>query len=258
MKVVILAGGFGTRISEESHLRPKPMIEIGERPILWHIMKIYSHYGFNDFIICLGYKGYYIKEYFAHYFLHESDITYDFREGNKQIIHNQFAEPWKVTLVNTGVNTMTGGRIKRIQKYVGDETFMLTYGDGVADINLHRLVEFHRRHGKIATVTSTQPLGRFGALEIAEDSTVTGFQEKPKGDGQWINAGFFVCEPNIFNYLDGDEIVFEQTPMRMLAQDQQLVSYRHDGFWQPMDSLRDKNILENLWATGKAPWKLWD
>lgn len=257
MKVVILAGGFGTRISEESHLKPKPMIEIGERPILWHIMKIYSEFGFNDFIICLGYKGYYIKEYFAHYFLHESDITFDFREGNKQIIHNHFNEPWKVTLVNTGLHTMTGGRIKRVQQYVGNEPFMLTYGDGVSDVNIHALIDFHRTNGKTVTVTSIQPMGRFGALEIGDNSTVLGFQEKPKGDGHWINAGFLVCEPEVFNYIQGDEEVFEQNPMQKLVHERELVTYKHAGFWHPMDSLRDKNILENLWATGEAPWKIW-
>ncbi len=258
MKVVILAGGFGTRISEESHLRPKPMIEIGGRPILWHIMKIYSHFGFNDFIICLGYKGYYIKEYFAHYFLHESDITFDFRNGNHQIIHNHKAEPWRVTLVDTGLNTMTGGRVKRIQPYIDNKTFMLTYGDGVGDINIKKLVSFHMNHGKLATVTSTQPSGRFGALKFGNDNHVKSFQEKPEGDGGWINAGFFVMEPEIFNYIEGDSTVLEKGPLENLARDGQLVAYRHRRFWQPMDTLRDKRILEDLWGSGNAPWKIWE
>jgi glucose-1-phosphate cytidylyltransferase len=258
MKVVILAGGLGTRISEESHLKPKPMIEIGERPILWHIMKIYSHFGFNDFIICLGYKGYSIKEYFAHYFLYESDVTFDFKYSNQQIIHSHCAEPWKVTLVNTGVDTMTGGRVKRVQDYVGNETFMLTYGDGVADIDIHKLVAYHQSHGKLATISSTQPSGRFGALNIGEDNRVQDFQEKPKGDGGWINAGFFVLEPTVFNYINGDSTIFEKDPLENLAGDGQLMVYKHTGFWQPMDTIRDKNQLEDLWKAGKAPWKVWD
>jgi glucose-1-phosphate cytidylyltransferase len=258
MKVVILAGGFGTRISEESHLKPKPMIEIGERPILWHIMKMYSHFGFNDFIICLGYKGYYIKEYFAHYFLHECDVTFDFREANEQIIHTHSAEPWKVTLVNTGIDTMTGGRVKRIRPHVGNETFMMTYGDGVSDVDIATLVAFHRSHGKLATVTSVQPGGRFGALDLSEDSHVRGFQEKPSGDGGWINAGFFVLEPRIFDYIEGDHTVFERAPLERLAKDNQLVAYKHFGFWQPMDSLRDKTQLEQIWKSGNARWKVWE
>ena len=257
MKVVILAGGFGTRISEESHLKPKPMIEIGERPILWHIMKIYSQYGFNDFIICLGYKGYYIKEYFAHYFLQESTITFDFRMANQQIIHDHHAEPWKVTLVDTGANTMTGGRVKRIQPYVGNEPFMLTYGDGVSDIDISKLVEFHKTHGKIATITAVQPIGRFGALALAEDSNVQAFQEKPEGDGGWINGGFFVCQPEFFSYLDGDDAVLEKAPLERLVKDEQLAAYRHSGFWQPMDTMREKDNLEKLWNIGTAPWKVW-
>lgn len=257
MKVVILAGGFGTRISEESHLKPKPMIEIGERPILWHIMKMYSTFGFNEFIICLGYKGYSIKEYFAHYFLHESDITFDFSNENERIIHQHSAEPWKVTLVNTGIDTMTGGRVKRIQPYVGNETFMLTYGDGVADVNIKELVAYHNTHGKLATITSTQPSGRFGALNIAEDNLVRGFQEKPKGDGAWINAGFFVMEPKVFDYISDDRTILEKEPLENLASAEELVAYKHDGFWQPMDTLRDKNQLEELWKSGKAPWKVW-
>ena len=257
MKVVILAGGLGTRISEESHLKPKPMIEIGERPILWHIMKTYSYYGFNDFIICLGYKGYSIKEYFAHYFIHESDITFDFRNENERIIHQHSAEPWRVTLVNTGIETMTGGRVKRIQPYVGNETFMLTYGDGVADVNIKELVAYHKTHGKLATVTSTQPSGRFGALNLTGNNLVHGFQEKPKGDGAWINAGFFVMEPEVFDYIADDRTVLEKEPLENLASGEELVAYKHNGFWQPMDTLRDKNHLEELWKSGKAPWKVW-
>ncbi len=256
MKVVILAGGYGTRISEESHLKPKPMIEIGEKPILWHIMKIYSNYGFNDFIICLGYKGYCIKEYFAHYFLHEADVTFDFTDSNAQIIHHHFAEPWKVTLVNTGRDTMTGGRVKRVQPYIQNEPFMLTYGDGVADIDINKLVAFHKSHGKLVTVTSTQPSGRFGALAL-DGNQVTSFQEKPKGDSLWVNVGFFVMEPGIFNYLENDKTILERAPLERIAQEGELITYKHPGFWQPMDTLRDKNLLEELWQTGKAPWKLW-
>ena len=257
MKAVILAGGFGTRISEESHLKPKPMIEIGGKPILWHIMKIYSQYGVNDFIICLGYKGYYIKEYFAHYFLHESDITFDFRDNNKQIIHTQHAEPWKVTLVDTGLNTMTGGRVKRIKDYVNNETFMLTYGDGVSNVNITDLMTFHRNNKKIATVTSVQPEGRFGAMGINEKNEVLGFKEKPKGDTGWINAGFFVLEPAVFDYIEGNETFFEREPLENLSKDNQLIAYKHEGFWQPMDTMRDKTHLEDLWTSGKAPWKTW-
>lgn len=257
MKVVILAGGFGTRISEESHLKPKPMIEIGERPILWHIMKTYSHYGYNDFIICLGYKGYHIKEYFAHYFLHESDVTYDFRNQNERLIHHHSAEPWTVTLVNTGLETMTGGRVKLVREYIGDEPFMLTYGDGVADVDIRALVEYHHQHGKLATVTSIQPTGRFGALDLDSENLVHGFKEKPKGDGAWINGGFFVLEPAVLDYIENDATIFEKEPLEGLAQDGQLVAYKHSGFWQPMDTLRDKNHLENLWKSGIAPWKMW-
>ncbi|WP_312420599.1 glucose-1-phosphate cytidylyltransferase [Anaerospora hongkongensis] len=258
MKVVILAGGFGTRISEESHLKPKPMIEIGGRPILWHIMKTYSHYGFNDFIICLGYKGYCIKEYFAHYFLHEADVTFDFRMSNQQIIHHHLAEPWKVTLVNTGLNSMTGGRVKRVQQYIGNEPFMLTYGDGVSNVDISKLVEFHKTHGKLATVTSVQPSGRFGALELTNDNVVQGFQEKPQGDGGWVNGGFFVLEPDVLDYIEGDSTIFERTPMESLAKGNQLVAYKHTGFWQPMDTMRDKDALEDLWQKNAAPWKLWE
>jgi glucose-1-phosphate cytidylyltransferase len=258
VKVVILAGGFGTRISEESHLNPKPMIEIGGRPILWHIMKIYSHHGFNDFIVCLGYKGYCVKEYFAHYFLHESDITFDFRNGNERIIHQNNAEPWSVTLVNTGLETMTGGRVKRIQPYIGNEPFMLTYGDGVGDVDIRKLVEFHESHGKAATVTSTMPSGRFGSLKFGVGDEVQSFQEKPTGDGGWINAGFFVMQPEVFDYIDGDETILEREPLENLARSGQLVSYRHRGFWHPMDTLRDKNNLEDMLKKKKAPWVLWD
>ncbi|WP_224981781.1 glucose-1-phosphate cytidylyltransferase [Geomonas agri] len=257
MKVVILAGGFGTRISEESHLKPKPMIEIGERPILWHIMKIYSSYGFNDFIICLGYKGYCIKEYFAHYFLHESDVTFDFKNHNERMIHHHSAEPWTVTLANTGLETMTGGRVKRIREYVGNDTFMLTYGDGVSDVDVRKLVAFHKEHGRLATVTSIQPQGRFGALDVTGESRVLGFQEKPKGDGAWINAGFFVLEPEVLDYIAGDDTSLEREPMEKLSQDGELFAYRHTGFWQPMDTLRDKKALEELWKSGNAPWKTW-
>lgn len=258
MKVVILAGGFGTRISEESHLKPKPMIEIGEKPILWHIMKIYSHFGFNDFVICLGYKGYSIKEYFAHYFLHESDVTFDFRNMNERVIHTHSAEPWSVTLVNTGIETMTGGRVKRVKDYVGDDTFLLTYGDGVANVDVASLVDYHKSHGKLATVTSVQPGGRFGAINLDENNRVQGFQEKPKGDGAWINGGFFVMEPGVFDYIDGDATMLEREPLERLAQDDQLVAYKHSGFWQPMDTLRDKMLLEELWKENRAPWKMWD
>lgn len=257
MKAVILAGGFGTRISEESHLKPKPMIEIGGKPILWHIMKIYSSYGINDFIICCGYKGYCIKEYFAHYFLHEADITFDFRNNNEKIVHSQHAEPWKVTLVDTGLKTMTGGRVKRIQDYIDNETFMLTYGDGVSNVNIKELLQYHRLHKKMATLTSVQPDGRFGALGLTYNNEVRAFQEKPKGDGGWINAGFFVLEPQIFNYIDGDTTTFEREPLEAIANENQLIAYKHRGFWQPMDTLRDKNSLEELWNDNKAPWKVW-
>lgn len=257
MKVVILAGGFGTRISEESHLKPKPMIEIGERPILWHIMKIYSSFGFNDFIVCLGYKGFCIKEYFAHYFLHESDVTFDFRSGNERVIHTHSAEPWRVTLVNTGIETMTGGRVKRIEQYLDGQPFMLTYGDGVADINIRELIDYHTQHGKYVTVSSIQPVGRFGALELDNANKVHGFVEKPKGDGAWVNGGFFVLQPEVFRYIKGDTTILEREPLESLARDRQLVAYKHQGFWQPMDTLRDKTYLEDLWKSGEAPWKVW-
>jgi glucose-1-phosphate cytidylyltransferase len=258
MKVVILAGGYGTRISEESQLKPKPMIEIGGRPILWHIMKIYSHYGFDDFIICLGYKGYMIKEYFAHYFLHESDVTFDFSEGNEQTIHGHFAEPWKVTLVDTGLNTMTGGRIKRIQRYNNNETFMLTYGDGVADVNIRKLLAFHKSHGKKVTVTAAQPAGRFGVIDIDKNSTVSNFWEKPKTVASWINGGFFVMEPGIFSSIKDDATIFEKTVLTNIAKEGELKAYKHSGFWQCMDKLSDRALLEELWDSGKAPWKTWN
>jgi len=258
MKVVILAGGFGTRISEESHLKPKPMIEVGGRPILWHIMKGYAEQGFDEFVICLGYKGYAIKEYFAHYFLHESNVTFDFANGNRRVTHDHSAEPWKVTLVDTGLETMTGGRVKRIQPYIGDEPFMLTYGDGVGDVDVKGLAEFHQQHGRLATVTSTQPSGRFGALKINNEGLVQSFQEKPEGDGGWINAGFFVMQPAAFNYIDNDKTILERDPLENLARDGQLMTWKHTGFWQPMDTLRDKNHLEELWESGRAPWKNWE
>jgi len=255
MKVVILAGGYGTRIGEESQLKPKPLIAIGDKPIICHIMSTYSRYGYNDFIICLGYKGYMIKEYFAHYFLHQSDVTFDFSKGNEMTLHNPCQDPWKVTLIDTGKDTMTGGRIKRIQSYVGDAPFMLTYGDGVSSIDIEKLVSYHRAHGKLATITATQPPGRFGALDLGSDDQVRGFQEKPNGDGGWINAGFFVLEPDVFSYLAGDETVFEREPLEQLAQNGQLAAYKHTGFWHPMDTMRDKNYLESLWKSGKAEWK---
>jgi len=257
MKVVLLAGGFGTRISEESHLKPKPMIEIGGRPILWHIMKIYSHFGFNDFVICLGYKGYYIKEYFAHYFLHESDVTFDFRNDSQRIVHHHTAEPWRVTLVDTGIETMTGGRVKRVREYLDNEPFMLTYGDGVGDVNIPQLLEFHKSHGKLATLTSTQPSGKFGALDIAEGNRINSFQEKPRGDGSWINAGYFVMEPAVLDLIEADDTVLEKEPLETLARNGELMAYKHNSFWQPMDTLRDKVHLEEWWKGKSAPWKLW-
>ncbi len=257
MKVVILAGGLGTRLSEETVVRPKPMVEIGGRPILWHIMKIYSHYGFNDFVICLGFKGYMIKEYFSNYFLHMSDVTFDMRTNSMEV-HQQHAEPWKVTLVDTGAGSMTGGRVKRVAPYLENETFMLTYGDGVANVNVDELLRYHKSHGKPATVTSTQPSGRFGALNMGEDGKIHSFQEKPAGDGSWINGGFFVLEPSIIDRIAGDGTIFEKEPLEGLAHDGQLMAYKHAGFWQPMDTLRDKQHLEELWSSGRAPWKIWD
>lgn len=257
MKVVILAGGAGTRLSEETELRPKPMTEIGEKPMLWHIMKIYSHYGFNDFVLCLGYKGYLIKEYFANYFLHQSDVTIDMK-SNRMEVHHKAAEPWKVTLVDTGLNTMTGGRIKRVQKYIGGNTFMLTYGDGVAAIDLRKLAGFHKKRKAFATITAIQPPGRFGAIEMDRRGGVTAFREKPRGDGAWINGGFFVLEPEIFDYIKGgDSSVWEGDPLERLAADGKLAAYAHSGFWKCMDTLRHKIELESLWKSGKAPWKLW-
>ena len=258
MKVVILAGGLGTRISEESHLKPKPMIEVGDAPILWHIMKYYSSYGFNEFIICCGYKGYVIKEYFADYYLHRSDITFDFSDNNKMIVHNNVAEPWKVTVIDTGLNTMTGGRLKRIQKYVGNETCMMTYGDGVSDVDLDALLKFHREHGKVATLTAIQPGGRFGVLDIDDSQTVRQFSEKAKEDGGWINAGFMVLEPEAFSYIEGDQTYFEKEPLENMAKDGNLAAYRHEGFWKCMDTMRDKGMLDELWNKGNAPWKRWE
>lgn len=257
MKAVILAGGFGTRLSEETSLKPKPMVEIGGKPILWHIMNIYSKYGVNDFIICCGYKGYVIKEYFANYYMHMSDLTVDLHSGDIEY-YNCKAEPWKITLIDTGINTMTGGRLKRVKEYVGNKTFMLTYGDGVADVNLDELLEFHKSHGKVATVTAVQPSGRFGALNIDNNSVVNAFMEKPNGDGAWINGGFFVLEPEVFDYIKDDKTIFEREPLEELAKDNKLSAYKHKGFWKPMDTLRDKKELEDLWENGKAPWKLWD
>lgn len=257
MKVVLLAGGLGTRLSEETDIRPKPMVEIGGKPILWHIMKMYSHYGFHDFIICLGYKGYFIKEYFANYFLHQSDVTFDLKENKMKVLDCK-VEPWKITLVDTGLDTMTGGRIKRVREYINAETFMLTYGDGVANVNIHALLEFHKKHGRQATITSVQPSGRFGALQLDDRDNVISFLEKPRGDGAFINGGFFVLEPEVIDYIKGDDTLWEKEPLETLAQENQLVAYRHDGFWKPMDTLRDKTELEILWHSGKAAWKLWE
>jgi glucose-1-phosphate cytidylyltransferase len=255
MKAVILAGGLGTRISEETAIRPKPMVEIGGRPILWHIMKIYSAYGVNEFIICLGYKGYMIKEYFANYFLHMSDITFDMSD-NRMEVHQASAEPWRVTLIDTGDTTMTGGRLKRVMSYVGDEDFCFTYGDGLSNVDISKLISFHKQQGTLATVSAVQPPGRFGALDMKENK-ITGFKEKPDGDGGWINGGFFVLSPRVLSYIEGDAIVWEKNPLEHLAQDGELSAFRHSGFWQPMDTLRDKNYLEELWDSGKAPWKVW-
>lgn len=256
MKVVILAGGYGTRISEESHLKPKPMIPIGGMPILWHIMKCYSYYGINEFIICAGYKQDVIKEWFANYFIHTSDITFDFTSGNEVIVHSKHAEPWKVTVVDTGLDTMTGGRIKRVQKYIGNETFCLTYGDGVCDVNISDLISFHKQEGHIATLTGIQPEGRFGIIEF-NGSKVSAFREKSKDDTGWINGGFMVLEPAVFDYIDGDSCIFEQEPLITLAKEEQLDCYKHDGFWQCMDTLRDKEKLEKMITQGTAPWMYW-
>ena len=257
MKVVLLAGGFGTRISEESHLRPKPMIEIGGKPILWHIMKYYSSFGYNEFIICCGYKQHVIKEWFANYYLHNSDITLDFTKGNEMTVHNNVAEPWKVTMIDTGLNTMTGGRIKRIQPYVGNETFMLTYGDGVSNVDLKALLEFHKKHGKIATMTAVNVGQQFGVLEIDKDGTINKFREKNDSDGGVINAGYMVLNPEIFDYIDGDETVFEKKPLETVAAEGQLKAYMHKGFWKCMDTQRDKEQLEKMIVAGEAPWMVW-
>lgn len=255
MKAVILAGGLGTRISEETHLKPKPMVEIGSRPILWHVMKLYSAHGINDFIICAGYKGYIIKEYFANYFLHMSDVTFDMSQ-NKMEVHQRRSEPWRVTIVDTGEQTMTGGRLRRVREYLDGEAFCFTYGDGVGNIDIRASIEFHRGQGRKATLTGVQPPGRYGALEI-EDSRVVRFQEKPEGDGAWINGGFFVLEPSVIDLVPDDGTVWERQPLETLSSTQQLSVYKHGGFWQPMDTLRDKTHLEDLWASGKAPWKVW-
>jgi glucose-1-phosphate cytidylyltransferase len=255
MKAVILAGGLGTRISEETHLKPKPMIEIGGRPILWHILKIYSAHGINDFVICVGYKGYVIKEYFANYFLHMSDVTFDMK-ANQMEVHQKNAEPWRVTVVDTGEETMTGGRLKRVRQYLGNETFCFTYGDGVADVAISASIAYHRKQGKAATVTAVQPPGRYGALRI-DNGLASEFQEKPVGDGSWINGGFFVLEPSVIDHIAGDATFWEREPMEALASSRQLAAYHHFGFWRPMDTLRDKIHLEELWAAGKAPWKIW-
>lgn len=255
MKAVILAGGLGTRIAEETSVKPKPMIEIGGKPILWHIMKIYSAHGVNEFVICCGYKGYLIKEYFANYFLHTSDVTFDMQQ-NKMKVHQNNAEPWKVTLVDTGENTLTGGRLKLIRDHLGDEDFCFTYGDGVGDVNVTESIAFHRQQKRLATLTGVQPPGRFGALNF-KDNCVTSFKEKPHGDGSWINGGFFVLSPKVIDLIDGESTIWERGPMETLARDGQLSAYLHHGFWQPMDTLRDKNYLEELWQSGKAPWKVW-
>lgn len=258
MKAVILAGGLGTRLSEATHLIPKPMVEIGGKPILWHIMKTYSHYGIKEFIICCGYKGYVIKEWFANYFLHTSDVTFDLK-NNSMTVHNCNAEDWKVTLVDTGLETMTGGRIKRIQKYVGNEPFLLTYGDGVTDLNIADTIKYHQETGKILTVTAYKPQGKFGALNLDEIGNVTSFTEKPAGDGSWINAGYFVCEPKVFDYItEGDFTIFEKAPLENIAKDGGMNSFKHEGFWKPMDILRDNKELNEMWDSGKAPWKVWE
>jgi glucose-1-phosphate cytidylyltransferase len=255
MKAVILAGGLGSRLSEETTVRPKPMVEVGGKPILWHIMKIYAAHGIQDFVICLGYKGYLIKEYFANYYMHTCDVSFDLAGGTMEV-HRSATEPWKVTLIDTGEQTMTGGRLGRVLPYVGDEDFCFTYGDGVSDVDIAALIAFHRAQGALATVTAVQPPGRFGALDM-DGERVTHFEEKPRGDGAWMNGGFFVLSPEVGRYLDGDQTVWEQAPMRSLARDGQLACYRHEGFWQAMDTLRDRNLLEELWASGRAPWQTW-
>lgn len=256
MKAVILAGGLGTRISEETHLKPKPMIEIGGKPILWHILKIYSAHGINEFVICCGYKGYLIKEYFANYFLHMSDVTFHMKLNSMEV-HHKKAEPWEVTLIDTGEATMTGGRLKRVREYLGDGSFCFTYGDGVADVDMTALIAHHRSHGRLATVTAVQPPGRFGTLQIGSNNAVEAFQEKPQGDGNWINGGFFVLEPEVLDRIEGDATLWEQKPLRSLAAENQLTAYQHQGFWQPMDTLRDRHLLEELWSNHSAPWKTW-
>ena len=256
VKAVILAGGYGTRISEETHLKPKPMVEIGGKPVLWHIMKTFSVYGINDFIICCGYKGYVIKEYFANYFLHTSDVTFHM-DSNHMEVHRQKAEPWNVTLVDTGEATMTGGRLKRVREYLDDDSFLFTYGDGISDINITKLINFHNTIGLAATITAVQQPGRFGVIEFDQADHVLSFQEKPQGDGSWINGGFFMLEPSVIDRIHGDNTLWELEPITSLAQDAELVAYRHHGFWHPMDTLRDRNYLEGLWASGKAPWKVW-
>jgi len=258
MKVVILAGGYGTRISEESMTRPKPMIEVNGRPILWHIMKEYSFYGFNEFVICAGYKQHVIKDFFANYYLHTSNITFDYTVKNGIVIHNNMAEPWKVTVVDTGLDTLTGGRIKRVKDFIGDETFLLTYGDGVCDVNIANTVEFHKKHGKKATMTAVQPGGRFGTLEISSDGVIERFAEKKKEDGGWINGGYMVLEPEVIDYIDGDKTTFEREPLERLSAEGELVAYKYDGFWQCMDTMKDKMYLEELLTENKAPWKVWD
>ena len=256
MKAVILAGGFGTRLSEETDVKPKPMVEIGGKPILWHIMKMYSSHGINEFIILLGYKGYVIKEYFSNYFLHQSNVTIDLINNNLEV-HNHECEPWKITLLETGANTMTGGRVRRAKEYIGNEEFLLTYGDGVSDVDIKKSIQYHRKQNKIITMTAVQPAGRYGALNIEESGVVTHFKEKPKGDGAWINGGFFVCDPKVIDYIDDDSTIFEQDPLNRLADENQLVAFKHDGFWESMDTLRDKTNLCSLWDQNCAPWKQW-
>lgn len=257
MKVVILAGGFGTRISEETGVKPKPMVAIGEKPILWHIMKIYSYYGLNEFVICLGYKGLYIKEYFANYFLHSSDVTIDMAK-NSMKVHRTEADPWKVTLIDTGENTMTGGRLKRVREYIGNETFCFTYGDGLTDLNINEVIAFHKSQKVLGTLTAVQPPGRFGAFKLSHgQDKIEAFREKPQGDGAWVNGGFFVLEPGAIDYIEDDDTVWERGPMEKMAEKKELAAFRHRGFWQPMDTLRDKMELEKLWNSGKPPWKVW-